>query len=191
MSMSMSNNIFQGERIRLRGIEPEDWASFAQANLDSETARLGYWIPFPVSDAAERKWTEETALKKPENDQVQLAIEALGLNEMAGVINSHTCNRRDGTFSYGLIVFEPYRRQGFAREAILLLMRYFFRELRYQKCTAGVYSFNEASLRLHERLGFTQEGRLRRMKFTGGQFHDEVWFGMTAEEFEARYGEGF
>jgi hypothetical protein len=29
------------------------------------------------------------------------------------------------------------------------------------------------------------------MKFTGGQFHDEVWFGMTAEEFEARYGEGF
>ena len=82
---------------------------------------------------------------------------------------------------------EQYRRQGYASEAITLLLRYFFQELRYQKVTAHVYSFNEPSIKLHEKLGFQQEGRLRRMVYTNGQFFDEVLFGMTAEEFATRY----
>jgi tetratricopeptide (TPR) repeat protein len=61
---------------------------------------------------------------------------------------------------------------------------HFFRERRYQKVTIHVYSFNEPSLRLHERLGFQQEGRLRRMFLLDGVWVDDVIFGMTAEEFE-------
>jgi RimJ/RimL family protein N-acetyltransferase len=49
-----------------------------------------------------------------------------------------------------------------------------------------VYAFNEASLRLHEKLGFRQEGCLRRMIFTRGAFHDEFILGLLAEEFEAQ-----
>jgi ABC-type microcin C transport system duplicated ATPase subunit YejF len=40
---------------------------------------------------------------------------------------------------------------------------------------------------LHERLGFQQEGRLRRMFFVDGAYVDDVIFGMTAEEFEQRH----
>ena len=64
----------------------------------------------------------------------------------------------------------------------------FFRERRYQKVNPHVYSFNEPSLRLHERLGFQQEGRLRRMFFLEGVWVDDVIFGMTAEEFEEQHG---
>lgn len=42
---------------------------------------------------------------------------------------------------------------------------------------------------LHERLGFRLEGELRRMAFTEGQYFDEWVFGMTAEEFTARYAD--
>jgi RimJ/RimL family protein N-acetyltransferase len=51
--------------------------------------------------------------------------------------------------------------------------------------TAIVYSFNERSRRLHERLGFTLEGRLRRTAYTNGEHHDELYFGMMCEEFDA------
>jgi len=38
---------------------------------------------------------------------------------------------------------------------------------------------------LHERLGFTLEGRLRRMIYTEGTFHDKLIYGLTQEEFAA------
>ncbi len=59
------------------------------------------------------------------------------------------------------------------------MLRYFFHELRYQKVTAQVYSFNAPSIALHERLGFQVEGRLRRMIFTHGRHFDELLYGMT------------
>jgi len=52
-----------------------------------------------------------------------------------------------------------------------------------QKITARVYTFNAASIRMNERLGFLQEGRLRRMVFTYGKHADLLLFGMTWEEF--------
>ncbi|HEX5943871.1 MAG TPA: GNAT family protein, partial [Anaerolineales bacterium] len=64
------------------------------------------------------------------------------------------------------------------------VLRYYFRELRYQKVTIMIYSFNERSIRLHEKLGFKLEGRLRRMVYTNGTFYDELFFGMIIEEFD-------
>jgi RimJ/RimL family protein N-acetyltransferase len=42
-------------------------------------------------------------------------------------------------------------------------------------------------MRLHESLGFQVEGRLRRMVYTDGGFHDEVVYGMTVEEFREKH----
>jgi len=69
---------------------------------------------------------------------------------------------------------------------ITLVLRYYFRELRYQKATVTVYSFNEASARLHESLGFQLEGRIRRTVFTGRKHCDQLVYGITTEEFGAR-----
>jgi RimJ/RimL family protein N-acetyltransferase len=60
--------------------------------------------------------------------------------------------------------------------------------LRYQKAYVGVYSFNSASLGLFARLGFAHEGRQRRMVYARGQYFDIVNFGMTDDEFAARFG---
>ena len=48
-----------------------------------------------------------------------------------------------------------------------------------------VYEYNEASCRLHERLGFVQEGRLRRMAYAAGRHWDVLVYGLTREEFDA------
>ena len=53
--------------------------------------------------------------------------------------------------------------------------------------SVSIYEFNERSIKLHESLGFKQEGRLRRMVYTNGKFYDEIHFGMTAEEFLEKY----
>lgn len=104
---------------------------------------------------------------------------------LVGTILTHGCDRRVGTFSYGVSLAREHWRQGYATEAIRLVLRYFFAELRYQKVTVQVYAFNEGSIALHERLGFQQEGRLRRLVYTSGQHHAVLIYGMTREEFGA------
>jgi RimJ/RimL family protein N-acetyltransferase len=68
------------------------------------------------------------------------------------------------------------------------LLRYGFQERRHQKCDSACTHDNEASLRLHRKLGFVEEGRRRRQWFFDGRYHDDILFGMTAEEFEALSG---
>ncbi len=181
----MNNTIWQGERARLRAIEPRDWEAFHRNDEDSEVARLCYWIPFPQSAEGSKAWAEACARSGPERDAFRWAIESLP-GELVGTINTMDANPRCGTFSYGLAIFRPHWRRGYASDAIRIVLRYYFEELRYQKCTVSVYDFNEPSLRLHERLGFQVEGRLRRMIYTAGRFHNEIKLGITAEEFAAR-----
>jgi RimJ/RimL family protein N-acetyltransferase len=175
-------NVWQGERVRLRAIEPEDWSAFSTWDEETDTARSAYFIPFPKSKEAARKWAIEEALKQPENDQFTLVIEDVE-GQFVGTLNTHNCDPRNGTFRYGVAIRQEHRRKGYASEAIRLVLRYFFDELRYQKVNVNVYEFNQESVLLHERLGFRKEGRLRRMVYTDGKYSDSIILGLTVEEF--------
>ncbi|MEO8392298.1 MAG: GNAT family protein [Chloroflexota bacterium] len=179
-------NIFEGQRVRLRAVEPRDWEAHQQWDRDTEMARNAYEIPFPQSALSYRQWAErETQRKESGDEDYRFQIETLD-GVQVGTINTNDCNRRCGTFKYGLAVMGQHQRKGYASEAIRLVLRYYFQERRYQKCTANVYSFNTPSQKLHESLGFTLEARLRRMIYTNGAFHDLLMYGITKEEFEAQ-----
>jgi RimJ/RimL family protein N-acetyltransferase len=178
---------WQGERVRLRAIEPEDAETFFNWNFDSETARQVDYLWPPTSMAASRDWAQKLATQEIKDDLMHCVIEDREGNRV-GLINSHSTNRRTGTFAYGIAIGEEYRGRGYASEAVILLLRYFFEELRYQKVTVNIYACNPASITLHERLGFQREGCLRRMVYTRGTFFDEYFYGMTCEEFAHCYG---
>ncbi|MBX2997362.1 MAG: GNAT family N-acetyltransferase [Caldilineaceae bacterium] len=181
-----SPNYWQGERIRLRAVEPEDASIFHAWNRDDPAmSRNLDWVWPPTSIAQQRQWAQAESMKRMENDQLFLVIENQD-GDLVGSINTHHCDRRVGNFSYGVAIRPEFRGQGYASEAIRCVMAYFFRELRYQKVTVDVYSFNDASIHLHQKLGFTQEGRLRRTLFTNGAHYDLLIFGMTVEEFEEK-----
>ncbi len=177
-------NFWEGKLIRLRSLEPEDAETIYDWDHDSEMARSVEYVWPPNSLARARRFAEETSKATPENDLITFAIETLA-GELVGIISTHDCNRRSGTFEYGLAVRSEQRRRGYASEAIRIVCRYFFEELRYQKVTSFAYSWNTASIRLHERLGFQFEGRLRRMVYTRGAYHDLLAYGLTADEFRA------
>ncbi len=186
MPFDTSGSIWQGERVRLRAIEPDDWPTYFAWNQDDEQARALYEVPFPGSEEAVKRWAEAESTRAREGDNVRFVIENEA-GEAVGDLTTHHCDPRVGTLSYGINVRQEYRGKGYAVEAIRLVLRYYFEERRYQKVTVGVYSFNEASIRLHEKLGFQREGCLRRMVYTRGQFFDLIHFGLTAEEFAAAH----
>ncbi len=182
-----AHNFWQGELVRLRAVEPEDGDTFHAWNQDSETGRFLDFVWPPGSLASAREWAQKTALQQVKDDQIACVVENRD-GVMVGFINAHTVDRRVGSFRYGIGVRPEHRGRGYASEAITIFVRYFFEELRYQKATVAVYSCNPASIRLHEKLGFQLEGRIRRVIYTQGHYYDELYYGMTFEEFAARFG---
>jgi RimJ/RimL family protein N-acetyltransferase len=143
----------------------------------------------PRSRAAARKSIEESAGNSPGPDTLTLDL-AIARREddlMVGGISVGQMDQTNGTFSYGVGVGPEHKGNGYAAEAVLLVMRFMFDERRLQKCEAHVYDYNAASISLHRKLGFTEEGRLRRHLFLAGEYHDELLFGMTVEEFHELY----
>ena len=176
-------NFWQGKLVRLRGVEPTDAEVFARWNLDSEMARELEFVWPPVSLARIRKDLEEKALHRLERDEFFWMIED-PTGSTVGQISTHRCNPRTGVFRYGVSVSREHRRRGYASEAVMLVLKCYFEELRYQKCLVGVHSNNAASVALHEKLGFKREGTLRRMVYTGGRYHDVYHYGLLKEEWE-------
>ncbi|MEO0469880.1 MAG: GNAT family protein [Bacteroidota bacterium] len=181
--MSSVGNYWQGKNIRLRGLEPEDADTFFQWNQDIQTQHGLDQIWFPGSKARVREWAEQKSQQSGEKDEFFFVIEELSSGQIAGMIHPSNCDRQNGTFSYGVGIIEAFRRKGYAQEAIRMVLRYYFEELGYQKVNVGIYAYNEASIKLHVQMGFTEEGRQRAMKLHARQYWDLVLLGMLRAEF--------
>jgi RimJ/RimL family protein N-acetyltransferase len=183
----MATNVFEGQSVRLRAVEPEDWEALYHWYQQSDLLQRIDAIPFPRSQARMRSRTAELAQDLGADDNFHFQIETLG-GDLVGWLLIHHADPRMGTFMYGVAISEEQRGHGYAVEAVVVALRYYFQERRYQKVNAETFEYNAASLALQERLGFTQEGRLRRMQYSGGRYHDLLQFGMTHEEFDQRHG---
>ncbi|MFB6817546.1 GNAT family N-acetyltransferase [Streptomyces sp. NPDC056347] len=177
-----------GERIRLRGVEPEDWEGFQDLARDTDDVRNADLVGPPRSAESFRAWTAERAGRPPGGEAFRLVIETLADRSFAGSVTVAGTDSRAGRFTTGIEVARAHRRKGYAREATGLLLTHMFTEQRCNKCEVEVYAFNDASLALYRRLGFTEEGRLRRHEFIAGQYHDVVLLGITAAEFAVSPG---
>jgi RimJ/RimL family protein N-acetyltransferase len=85
----------------------------------------------------------------------------------------------------GVLFARTLQRTRAATEAIHLLMRYAFDDLRYRRFEWKCDALNEPSRRAAVRLGFTYEGRFRNHMVTKGRNRDTDWFSVIDAEWSA------
>ncbi|MFB4426487.1 GNAT family N-acetyltransferase [Streptomyces sp. QL37] len=182
------SDMWTGGKVRLRGVEPEDWEGFRDLAGDTLDARNADLVEPPRSAESFRSWTAERAGRPPGGDAFRLVVEALADGAFAGSVTVGETDGRAGRFRTGIEISRDHRRRGYAAEATELVLTYMFAEQRYNKCEVEVYAFNDGSLALYRRLGFVEEGRLREHEFFAGGHHDVVLLGITAAEYWATHG---
>ena len=177
-------NFWSGERISLRAIKESDLEDYylKTNNGDTESIRNSDRMIFPVGDAARADRIGRLSRLNPYDEEYTLIIENLN-GDPVGNINTHSCNRVNGILKYGIGILHEHRGNGYAVEAIRILCRYYFEELDYKKVELEIFEFNEASIKLHEKLGFVKEGTLRSNHFAKGRRWDTYCFGLLREEF--------
>ncbi len=182
-----ANYFWQGDKVRLRPFRAEDAPNKWREWTDTEARRfLESQTDLPPVSLAE--YTEQMQagadFRDRSPDRIGFAIETLA-GEFVGWINLFIGEGRHGTFSFGLGIFREYQRQGYASEAIRIILRYGFNELRCHKCNSACLASNLASAEMHRKLGFREEGRRREIFFIAGRYEDELVFGMLKEEYDA------
>jgi UDP-4-amino-4,6-dideoxy-N-acetyl-beta-L-altrosamine N-acetyltransferase len=78
----------------------------------------------------------------------------------------------------------PEAPRGTGRTLGRCALAHAFEVLQLHKVCGEVLAANTASLRLHQHLGFHQEGVLRQQHFDGARHHDVVVFGLLAAEWQ-------
>ncbi len=74
---------------------------------------------------------------------------------------------------------------GYATEAAQALVNFGFRKMGLDRISSWCIADNTASTRVLERLGFRQEGRLRRNEYFKGRWWDTLLYGLLREEWKA------
>jgi UDP-4-amino-4,6-dideoxy-N-acetyl-beta-L-altrosamine N-acetyltransferase len=72
--------------------------------------------------------------------------------------------------------------QGSGKKLGIAALDFAFKELKLHKVCGQALAFNEASIRLHKKLGFFQEGVLREQCLIAHQYHHLLCFGILSEE---------
>ncbi len=174
---------WQGERTRLRPFRLEDAELRFMALLDSPTRQMHQdGIELPTSVELQKEWLQKVVDGK-DDSMIRFAMDTLD-GVTIGWVTLHSRDQKNGTFGFGIAVYRDYRGHGYAVDAVRTLLKYGFWEQRYQKCNSECIHTNEASIRMHKKLGFIEEGRIRRNSFFNGTYYDDVLFGMTREEFD-------
>jgi RimJ/RimL family protein N-acetyltransferase len=177
---------WQSEHIRLRPMHVDDVVLWlAEERSDSEAVRmLNPGMDLPKSEQDARAFAERYAEFGHRHERIMFSIETLD-GELVGGINIHSMDQRNGTFETGSRIYRAYRGRGYGFEAKIIVLRYAFHELRFQKYNIRCLESNQPMINHAARLGCQPEGRMRRHVYTDGRYYDDLLFGLTREEFDA------
>jgi len=99
-----------------------------------------------------------------------------------GKVTAFDHNPRNRSMEVGYYLCPEYRGNGIMNEAMTLALGWLFSQ-GVNKIYAQTGSFNEASARLLERLGFHQDGRLRQHHELDGILYDDLVYSLLKSEF--------
>jgi ribosomal-protein-alanine N-acetyltransferase len=108
-------------------------------------------------------------------------------SRFAGEINLSGLQRGPFQNAYvGYWIGEEFAGAGYVPEALVVLARFAFDELRLHRIQVAIIPRNHNSRRVVEKLGLREEGLAERYLEINGVWEDHVRYALTAEEWSQR-----
>ena len=174
----MQNEILKGKRLHLRAVEPGDIDVLYQWENDPSIWKVSNTLT-PYS-----RFQIEEYVMNVQNDiyatkQLRLIIEGqLGdiMDKAVGAIDLFDFDAFHMRAGIGILVRDEYRKNGYASEALEILIRYAFEVLNLKQLYSNITPVNTASLSLFEKFGFERCGIKKDWIRTGNGFMEEWMF---------------
>jgi RimJ/RimL family protein N-acetyltransferase len=126
------------------------------------------------------QWLE--GLQKGENI-IGFAVRPLDKDDAIGYIEQDGILWEHGVSGFSVAIGDPANwDQGYGYEAARLALAFAFDELDLHRITATIFSYNERSIALFEKLGFQREGTFREFLQWEGKRYDMLLYGLLRWE---------
>lgn len=179
----MISTLLHNQQIRLTALTLDDLPTVGRWHQDPTFLRL-----FDARPARPRTATElSTWLEAQHKDSTAFVLGArliddadlLGYIELDGIHWTHG----SAWLAY-CIGDEIARGKGYGTASVRLALQFAFDELNLHRIQATVFSYNQASMRLLQKLGFQHEGTYREALHRDGQRHDMWLYGLLRNEYD-------
>lgn len=169
-----------GPKVHLRALERSDLGRCAAWMNDPEITQYLLTGRFAINAAKQEEWFARM------NQGEHHAILAIALNEGGDHIGNcglHDIDWVDRFATAGIAIGEKSLwGRGFGTEAMELLLSYAFDVINLDRVELSVYEHNVRAHKSYVRLGFVEEGRLRKRRFKGGTWRDEILMALRRDE---------
>lgn len=173
--------MLEGENVYLRPVETKDIDMFVELKSDfSSLEKLATKLS-PLSSDAVSIWLKKAA---ESFEPLKFTIVSKSTKQSIGYIGFENINFIEGHSGFGFFIKKPFRGKGFGSEALNLLLEYGFLHLRLRRIYTEILENNLSSIKVTKKLGFVEEGRLRKQALRSGKYLDILIFGKLLEKQE-------
>lgn len=171
--------------IELRVMEESDGEDFHHLN-STDNATMKQWLPARDTERTVEETREFIAqLRAGYVDDKGIAVGIWHDARLAGFLDAQRIKWSHKKTEFGFWLGTSFEGKGIMTRACRALIDHNFRELGLNRIEMECAAGNSGSLRVAERLGFTQEGVMRQAAWLNHRFVDHVMYGLLADEWRA------
>ena len=165
----------RGEKSNLRALEPED-LEFLYTIENNESFWEISHTQTPFSKYLLKQYLENTHLDIFEAKQLRLLIEEKSTKRQIGLIDLFDFNPQHKRAGIGILIHPNFQKNGFAFEALSILIDYAFKYLNLHQLYANITANNSKSISLFTKHKFKKVGIKKDWILSEGKFKDEILF---------------
>ena len=175
----------ESPRVRLRWLTADDVD--ALFDVFSDRVMMRYWSSPAMKERAEAE-ALLARIQRQFTDQVglQWGVERKDDGRVLGTCTLFHLDAKNMRAELGYALASAYWKQGYMLEALTTLIGHAFGPMKLRRLEADVDPRNVNSMRILDKLGFTQEGLLRERWNVNGEIQDTAFLGLLAREWQER-----
>ncbi len=158
--------------VRLRAMEPEDLDMLYRIENDKTLWNVGT-TNVPYSRYALHDYMANVSNDIYVDRQLRLIVEN-GDGETVGIVDLVDFDPQHRRAEIGIVIANKYRCRGYATEALGLLAEYAVSVLHLHQLYVVVDAYNEPSVALFSKLGYSTVSLIKDWLFDGKKYHDAL-----------------
>lgn len=164
-----------GDKIFLRALEPNDLDVLYATENNTDLWHVSDTLT-PFSKHILKEYIKESHRDIYDAKQLRLAI-CLNNNEVIGFIDLFDFNPQHQRGGIGLVIINNFHRgQGYAKDALKVLINYSFSVLNLHQLYCDINQDNTASLNLFKSVGFNEIGFKKDWVYNKGEYKSVLMF---------------
>ena len=163
-----------GELINLRSLKFQDLPFLYSLENDESLWELSQ-TQKPFSKEVLSNYLKTAQRDIQETKQLRLMIISKS-NEPMGFIDLFDYDEHNNRAGVSIVLVDTYRQKGYGKDALNLLVKFSFHELRIHQLYGNVLEDNLASISLFKSVGFVNVGLKKEWRYYKGLFKNEYLF---------------